>query len=115
MGRLAMGFGAAPWRRAVPHMPRYLLADWDPEAGETMEAWAQRHAEEGWCAWYGSGCWFNSRGQRAWCVSLRHPEANGGPLTPSRTPLSPWRCASKSEAEVLRSSSLWGVEICGVR
>lgn len=50
---------------------QYLLHDWDPEDGVSMEDWAQALADRGWVTWAGSGCWTAHDGRGVWRVSLR--------------------------------------------
>ena len=55
----------------MPALWQYLLHDWDPESGVTMEVWAERLAAQGWVAWAGPGGWTSIDGRRVWRVSLR--------------------------------------------
>lgn len=55
----------------VSGMWQYLLHDWDPDSGVSMQAWAQDLADKGWVAWAGPGCWTTHEGRSLWRVSLR--------------------------------------------
>lgn len=52
-------------------MPQYLLHDWDPAAGLSLEDWAQDLADKSWRTWAGSGAWTVINGRRVFRVSLR--------------------------------------------
>ena len=66
-------------------MPQYLLHDWDPNSGVTMEAWARDLADKGWVTWAGPGCWTSIDGRRVWRVSLRRePELFKAELAAAR-------------------------------
>lgn len=52
-------------------MPRYTLADWDPECGKSMEEWARELRDQGWRQWSSAGGWIDVDGRRVWRVSLR--------------------------------------------
>lgn len=53
-------------------LPQYLMHDWDPESGVTLEDWARALAEQGWRSWEGTGgTWTTINGVRVYRVQLR--------------------------------------------
>lgn len=60
-----------PVFKSLP-MPQYLLHDWDPTSGVTLEDWAQDLADRGWHSWSGTGgTWAVINGRRVYRVHLR--------------------------------------------
>lgn len=50
---------------------QYLLHDWTPATGMTLEEWAEDLWAHGWRDWCGHGQWVTINGESRFRVSLR--------------------------------------------